>query len=168
MNISKSDPILIQITYLSQRLVIHFLLEILEHLSKQTGEDTSLPQGLVERRHAFISSDPTVQNLSRKLAQLEENLIVAQQKYAATNPELKRHNELLDAFNKRLEERREELQKTFDENIAKELGANGKDPLAEANAALEQTIIHEKVLRTKLIGENAYCYCSGYYKDKQV
>lgn len=133
------------------RLALEVKVKILE----QTENEAILPDGLVERRHAFISADPTVQTLSQKLAQLEENLIVAQQQFAATNPELKRHNELLEAFKKRLEERREELGKTFDENIAIEIGKNSGNQLAEAKAALEQTIIHEKILQAKLTEENA-------------
>jgi len=123
-------------------------------LLEKTQGDAALPDGLLERRFQFINTDPTLQALIQRIAQMEESLVLAKQTLASTNPELQRQNEILKAFQDLLEKRREELDKTFDEMMTNELAENSQGQLAKAKMQLEQAITHEEILKASLAKEN--------------
>lgn len=130
------------------------LLEIKIETLKKTKEETILPGSLFKMRYDFINSDLRVQNLTGKIIQLEQALIVAKQILAPTNPELKRKTELLQSFKDNLEHRREVLQKMFDEGIAEESTRSREDQLIEAQAKLEGLIAHREILQARLDKED--------------
>ncbi|MFC1738381.1 GumC family protein [Planctomycetota bacterium] len=78
---------------------------------------------LLEMRK-FINADPTFQILSNNVTQLEQQLIVLKQTLTPTNPELRRKEELLEELRARLEEKRDELGKTFGDLTTKEIAGN--------------------------------------------
>jgi len=134
----------------ADKLLQEIKIEILEKT-----RDQPIPAGdLLERRHMFIQSDPLVQTLTERVAELQEDFIVATQILSDKNPELKRRTELLEAFKTNLEERRKELAETFDENIAEELNRNRDEQLVNAKAKLEGLIAHKEILQDKLNKED--------------
>ncbi len=151
MMLARVSDLLQQLTKIeTQKLALQSRVQLLE----QTNEETIMPEGLIERRHAFINSDPTIQTLTGRVAQLEEKLVMTQQSLAPTNPELQQQTEMLKAFEDRLKHRREELEKTFDEMITRELAESSQGQLAKAKTEFEQTISHEKILKANLEKEN--------------
>jgi capsular exopolysaccharide synthesis family protein len=122
---------------------------------QQLGQQGISSDKLFKMRYEFINTDPTVQVISTNVTELDQGLIVAKQTLAPTNPELHRKNELLEALKVRLEERRQEVGKTFDEMMKLELAKNREDQLANVKAELEQLTNYEKRLQDMLAKESA-------------
>ncbi len=129
-------------------------LEAQQQLLGEIGQRGISPDKLLKMRYEFVNSNPTVQVLSSNITQLDQGLIVAKQILAPTNPELQRKAELLKALKARLEERRQEMGKTFDEMMSQELAKSREDQLANIKAELEQITNYEKRLQDVLAKEN--------------
>jgi capsular exopolysaccharide synthesis family protein len=121
---------------------------------QQLGQQEISPDKLFKMRYEFINTDPMVQVLASNITQLDQGLIVAKQTLAPTNPELQRKAELLEALKARLEEKRQEVGKTFDEMMSKELAKNREEQLANGKAELEQIADYEKRLQDMLAKES--------------
>ena len=130
-------------------------LETQQQLLGQTSQQEASPGALFKMRYEFINANPTFQVLSSNITQLDQGLIVAKQTLAPTNPELKRKAELLEALKTRLEEKRNELGKTFDDLITKELAKNHEGQLTNVTMELTQIVDYEKRLQDMLAKENS-------------
>ncbi len=155
----RQDMMLARVSDLRQQLTQiesrKLALQSLVQLSEQTKGQTILPEKLLERRYDFINSDPTLQMLTQRVAQLEESLVMAEQTLAPTNPEIQEQTKILEAFKERAKKQREDLEKTFDDMVAKELTENSQMQLDKAKAELEQIVVQENILRDNLAKENA-------------
>ena len=109
---------------------------------------------LVRIRQDYLNADLMLQNLTVSVAQMEQGLIVAKQTFAPTNPELKQKADLLEMLKQRLDQRRQEVNKNFDDMLTKEFASNGKDQFENAKAELKQTETYEKYLRELLAKED--------------
>ena len=132
-------------------------LEAKQQLLQETThtQEAISPDKLLKIRHEFINADTIVQALSTNISQLDQELIVAKQILASANPELKRKTELLEALKVRLAEKQQEMGKTFDDIMSRELARNHKDQLVNVTAELEQIAEYEKRLQDMLAKENA-------------
>jgi capsular exopolysaccharide synthesis family protein len=117
---------------------------------KQTQTETIAPDVVLERRTQYVNSSPMIQELTRSIVQLEQQLLAAKQTLGPGNPTLKQQEELLEASRLRLAGKQQELEKDFEAVISKEVGKANRDQLAAAQAQLEQTRAHEKHLRDVL------------------
>jgi len=126
------------------------LLEITIELLEKTKDRKTLQKALLERRHTFVQNDILIQMLTERIAELEEELISAGQILSDDNPKLKLRAELLEAFEAKLEEHREKVEKTFDENVAEELSENREAELADAKLELQGLIAQRKILQAKI------------------
>jgi succinoglycan biosynthesis transport protein ExoP len=123
---------------------------------KQSEEQAITPQELLERRTEHINTDPMVQELTRRIVQLEQDLIEAQQTLGPGNPALKQREQLLQAFRSRLEAKQQELTKGFEDMISKETDKAKRERLLSAQAELEQIRAHEKHLQEILDAEDTH------------
>ncbi len=130
------------------------LLEIKIELLKETEDEPIFQRVLLERRHTFIQNDLLVQMLTKRIAELEEELISAGQILSGENPQLKRRADLLEAFEAKLEEHREKVEKTFDESITEELSENSEAVLADAELELRGLEAQGKILQAKIAKED--------------
>jgi len=112
------------------------------------------PGEMLRMRNEYINSDPMVQELTRNIIQLDRDLIIAKQTLQAENPALKQKQELIDTFQKRLEEKRQEVGEEFDTIISKENATLSEEKLRAAKIELEQYKIHEKRLQELLNKED--------------
>jgi len=126
--------------------------ELLEQFPEQ--DQDIKPEEMLRIRNEYINSDPTVQKLSQDIIQLDRDLIIAKQTLQAGNPVLKQKQDLIDAFQPRLEEKRQEVGEDFDTIISKETANASKQKLRAAKAELEQTKAHEKRLQQLLADED--------------
>lgn len=117
---------------------------------QQTQPQTITPDVLLDRRTQYINSNPMIQELTRSIVQLEQQLLAAKQMLGPGNPTLKQQESLLEASRSRLAEKQQELEKDFETVISKEVGKANRDKLLTAQAQLEQTRVHEKYLRDVL------------------
>lgn len=135
----------------TQKIALEARVQLLE---KAREQDIN-PEKLLKLRYEFTNADLTVQALTGNIAQLEQGLVVAKQNLAPTNPELKRKAELLQALKVRLEEKRREVAKDFDDLMGAELTKSNEDQLDGARIELEQIAKYEKRLQDMLTKENA-------------
>ncbi len=130
-------------------------LEIQKQILDQTGQQNTSPGEMFKMRYEFINANPTFQFLSNNITQREQELAVAKQTMAPTNPELERKAELLEIVKVSLEEKRKELGITFDDLITKELAKDHKGQLANITIELTQITDYEKHLQDTLARENS-------------
>jgi capsular exopolysaccharide synthesis family protein len=110
---------------------------------------------LLKVYYDFVNADLMVKALTENIAQLEQSLIVAKQTLAPANPEIHRKTELLETLKQRLEQRRKEVGRSFDEMLTEESAKSDKNKLKSINAELEQTIVYEKRLQEMLDKEDS-------------
>jgi capsular exopolysaccharide synthesis family protein len=134
----------------TRRITLQAQVELLQETENQ-GVDT---EKLIKIRQDFLNADLMLQSLTANVVQMEQALMIAKQTLAPTNPELKQKADLLDMLKQRLDQRRQEVNKNFDEMIARELANNDKKQLESARAELKQTETYEKYLRELLAKED--------------
>ncbi|MGB8225464.1 MAG: hypothetical protein WCE45_01160, partial [Sedimentisphaerales bacterium] len=134
----------------TRKITLQTQVEVLKE-GKGQGAD---PENMIKIRQDFINADLMTQSLTANIAQMEQAVIVAKQVLAPTNPELKQKTDLLDMLKQRLDERRLEVNKNFDELLTKERANSGKYLLESAKAELKQTETYEKYLRELLAKED--------------
>ena len=134
----------------ARRIALEARLQLLE----STQDDAGVPQQIAERQQQYINNDATIQALTLRLAELEQELIVAQQTLTVKNPRLQQIQTLINAFRARLDERRGQLAQEFNEAVNQEQTRGVSDNLALTRAELEQTKAHEAILNRELSTEN--------------
>jgi succinoglycan biosynthesis transport protein ExoP len=130
----------------TRKIALQAQVELFQDTKNQSIE----PEKLIKIRQDFLNADVMLQNLTVNIAQMEQSLIIAKQTLAPANPELKRKADLLDMLKNRLEYRRQEVDKSFDEMLVN----NDKYQLGNAKVELKQTETYEKYLRELLAKED--------------
>jgi capsular exopolysaccharide synthesis family protein len=134
----------------AQRINLEARVQVLEQ-----GKGQGLQEEWLAKRNERANADPTVQELVRSIVRLEQDLIAARQLMKSENPLLKQKEEFVESFKKRLEERRQEMGKDFESQIAEEVNFMNRNELRNSRAQLEETAAYEKRLREKLATEDA-------------
>jgi len=124
-------------------------------LLEQTGEQTATPQEQLKMRQDYINNDPTIKALAEKVAQVEMELLLARQTSTESSPEVANKTRLLQALNKRLDELKNEVSRSFDELMAKETVKGKQQKLARLQAELHQLGEYEKQLCNLLNQEDS-------------
>jgi polysaccharide biosynthesis transport protein len=120
-----------------------------------------VPADVVRLRYEFTNSDPVVQALADRTAQIEKELVAARELMVATNPKLVNKESLLEAIKKRLDERREEVGKRFDTMIV-ESSKRGDTMRAEAlEDQLQQVTASAMRLKEMLAKEDSETIALG-------
>jgi capsular exopolysaccharide synthesis family protein len=128
---------------------------------QQSGQQGISSDKLFKMRYELINTDPSLQALASNIIQLDQGLIVAKLTLAPTNPELKRKAELLEALKARLEEKREEIGKTFDKTISRELAIQEQEEQLEVTKEMYDTVrrrIQELEMERKRPGRISVAY----------
>lgn len=133
-----------------RRIGLEAQIEFLE----QTEEQAIAPEELLKLRSEYINGDPMVQELARSIVQLERELIATEQRLQPENPALIQQQELLDAYQSRLEEKRKQVAKDFDDMASQEVDRVRKEKMVNAKTELEQAKVHEKHIREILAKED--------------
>lgn len=126
--------------------------------SLEKGRDESLVRGVQEvqsGREDYINSDALVGSLARRIADIKVDLAVAETEESAENPAVKQKVKALDALKSRLQKRKEEVGKAFDEMATKREAEALAQNLTKAKVELEQIMAHEKRLREMLAKEDS-------------
>ena len=113
------------------------------------------PDELMKMSEEYLNSDIAVQELTKQLAQLEQDAILSSQTMVPGNPMLQQKKDFVKTFQARLDEKREEVSKKFDERMSKQMDKTSADELANARLDLEQTVVYENRLREMLAKEDA-------------
>jgi succinoglycan biosynthesis transport protein ExoP len=151
MMLQRVTILLGELTKLEARKInLEAQVQLLEH----TKDQATTPEDMLEMRQEYINKDPMVNVLTENVAQLDQQLIVARQALAPSNPELKQKTELLEALKERLEERKKEAGKAFDDLMSQEVTKAGNQKLLIAQTELEQITAYQERLREVLAKED--------------
>ena len=134
----------------SERISCEARIQVLEE-----GKGLGVPVELMTKRNERINSDPTIQELSRNLVRLDQELIEAKQVMTPENPMLKQKEEFIATFKRHLEDRRKELSRDFEAMTAEEVNVAAKNELLIAKGQLQQYLGHENRLREVLAKEDS-------------
>ena len=134
----------------SRRITLETQVELLEQFPEQSIE----PKEMLRIKNEYVNSNPSVQQLTRTIMDLERELVIAQQKLSVENPTIRQTQELIDTFNIKLEEKRKEVAAEFDSMASKEATNASVLKLQAAKAELKQTIEHEQHIRKTLADED--------------
>ncbi len=121
---------------------------------QQAEQQALAPEELLRMRNDYINSDPSIQALAQRIADIEIDYVVAQVGKSAEETVLEHKAEVLDALNTHLGKRREEAGKAFDQMAAARQTEAHRRHLLVATTELEQTKAHEKHLRDVLNAED--------------
>jgi capsular exopolysaccharide synthesis family protein len=120
-------------------------------------------------RREYINADPTLSTFIASLTQLEQDLIVAKQRLAPTNPELKNKADVIETLKERIEQRKTEVSEMYDGFMAKKTAEaekekllNAKNKLANAQAELELTRALEQRFNDMLAQEDTETIDMGH------
>lgn len=136
-------------------------LEAQVQLLERTGEQAIAPEELLKMRRDYINQDTSVTALTERITQLEQEIIVAKQSLSPTNPEIQNKVQTMEALKQRLEERKQEASKDFDDLLAKETAEAGNKQLVAVRSQLDQTREYEKGLRDTLSKEDTQTITVG-------
>ncbi len=151
MRLRRVTTLLSELTNIEARRIN---LEAQVQFLEQTKEQAIAPEEMLRMRSELVNSDPMVQDLTRNIVQLEQDLIVTKQRLTPQNPVLIQQQEIFCAFQSRLEERREEIAKDFDDMASQEINKVRSDKVLNVQTELEQTKVHEKHIREVLAKED--------------
>jgi len=156
--VDRQDIILQRVTMLLSELARvqarRISLETQVQLLKQFPEQAIEPEEMLRMRNEYMNSDPTVQELTRNIIQMDRDLIIAKQTLTDGNPALKRKQELIDTLQLRLEEKRQKVAEEFDTIVSKETATLSEEKLRKAKIELEQYKAHESRLQQLLADED--------------
>jgi succinoglycan biosynthesis transport protein ExoP len=130
-------------------------------LLERTGEQAIAPEDLLKMRRDYINQDTSVTALTERITQLEQEIIVTRQTLSPANPEIQNKVQTLDALKQRLDERKQEASKDFDNLVAKEVAEAGNKQLVAVRSQLDQTREYEKRLRDTLDKEDTQTITVG-------
>jgi len=85
-------------------------------------EGERLRREMILARQEYVNSDPSLKVLQHKAAELEADLIAAQQNVLPNHPKIVQDRKLLEAIRRRLEFYRKELGQRFDADLTRRLG----------------------------------------------
>jgi capsular exopolysaccharide synthesis family protein len=112
-------------------------------------------------RREYINVDTTLSAFIANLTQLEQELIVAKQRLAPTNPELKVKADVIETLKERIEQRKTKVGEMYDGFMAKKTAEaekekllNAKNELANIEAELELTRALEQRFKDMLAQED--------------
>jgi capsular exopolysaccharide synthesis family protein len=124
-----------------------------ELLASSKNQGAGLDE-MIRLRQEYLNADMMIQTLTTNIAQMDQSLLNATQTLAPSNPELKRKADLLDLFKNRLEQRREEVNKNFEDMMSKEISNSDTTRLENTKSELKQAETYEKYLRELLAKED--------------
>ncbi|UCC98567.1 MAG: polysaccharide biosynthesis tyrosine autokinase [Phycisphaerales bacterium] len=136
-------------------------LEAQVQLLERTRQQAIAPEELLRMRREYINEDTSVTALTGRITELEQEIIVAKQTLSPANPEIQNKIGLLEALKQRMEERKQEASKDFDDLVAKETAEAGNRQLVAIRSELEQTREYEKRLIETLSKEDTQTISLG-------
>jgi len=139
--LQRSTALLTELTKLeSQRANLEVIVQVLEKTQGQALD----PNTMISQREGYINANASVQELTRSVMLLEQDIFVAKQKLAPANPAIKQREEILESFKARLAEKRKELAGTYDASIAELTERRRVEQLAAMKAQLELIKAYEQ------------------------
>jgi succinoglycan biosynthesis transport protein ExoP len=130
----------------AQRIAAEANVGLLEKVEKA---DLS-PEQAMSLRRDYVNSNPMVAELSKRVVAMEQDLIVAQQSHQQGHPALVQMQATLDAFKKRLDDKRQELELEYDSGMEGRLKEAARQRLLAAKMDLERINAHYQAMSDRV------------------
>lgn len=140
-------------------------LEIQKDLLEKHYDANDVPQDQILARKEYLNADDMIQELNGSILSMQQEMIVAKQHYSAGNPVLTEKQNLLDAFQEKLEQRTKEVEQEYEAIVdeqktdlqARRLNAVTTElkRLTEEEFQLTK-ILNERDLEKKRVGTASY------------
>ncbi len=130
----------------AQKIAAEANVDLLEKTEKL---DLSPEQAMLQRRE-YVNSNPLVSELSKRVVAMEQDLIVAQQTHQPGHPTLVQIQAVLEAFKKRLDAQRQELELEYDSGMEGRLKEAAQQRLVAAKMDLERIEAHYNALKARV------------------
>ena len=123
----------------------------MDFIEEDKPEDQAmLPNARLAARNEYVGADPLVQELTRTIVELEQELVVAEQAMAPGNPAIKNKKELLGTFKQKLAATQAEVGANFDRIVVQRTGETRDEKIAATQRAIDRIKAHEHKLRAVL------------------
>jgi hypothetical protein len=143
------------LTLISQLESTHIKLETQIQIL-ESGVDPNAEDNVnYEDFNTYLNKDLLVQELSRRIVDVQVDIITAKQENAPGNPAIEEKEALLDALEKSVKERREVLKQEYDQLVTEREERLRKQKLVASKAELEQLRAYEARLREEVIDQDA-------------
>ncbi len=129
-------------------------LETRYEIFEQRDSNSTSPDRILKLKNDYINSNPTIQVLTHNIAQLDQQLILAEQQLAPTNPELLQKQNLLKALRERYHEKEQELTGEFEVMIKEQTSQKHLQELVDIEMQIAELENYEKRLLELLQQEN--------------
>ncbi len=132
---------------------VDLLKQDLDKLKKDLKEasDVNMPPTLlVTMRQEYVNKDPMIQQLEANILDMERNLMISKRTMQPGHPTLKQQEEILVDFRAKLVNRRDDLTKEFNQNLADQREALAQQKLDRAEAELRSMRAQEAELEKTL------------------
>jgi succinoglycan biosynthesis transport protein ExoP len=130
-------------------------------LLEKTEKVELSPEQVMSQRREYVNSNPMVAELSKRVVGMEQDLIVAQQTHQQGHPLLVQMQTTLDAFKKRLETQRQELELEFDSGMEGRLKEAAQQRLLAAKMDLERINAHYQALSARVSQQDTQAQKTG-------
>jgi succinoglycan biosynthesis transport protein ExoP len=110
---------------------------------EKTEKMEMAPEQIVAARTAHVNSNPTVEELSKRIVAMEQDLIAAKQTTLPANPLYVQREAVLKAFQTNLEQRKQTLAEEFDSNLENTLKEAAQQRVIRARA--ERTQVEARI-----------------------
>lgn len=141
----------------AQRIAAEANIGLLEKVEKV---DLSPEQAMTQRRE-YVNSNPMVAELSKRVVAMEQDLIIAQQTHQQGHPGLVQMQATLEAFKKRLADKRQELEVEYDSGMEGRLKEAARQRLLAAKMDLERINAHYKALSDRVNQQDTQAKTTG-------
>ena len=135
------------------------------------GKGVVTSENMMDGRRGFVNSDLMVQALTANILRYEEQVMIGKQTMQPGNPDLQNMIKILAMLRERMEQRREQAGKEYDENIQIGQAENRQQHLAAAKMELKQVSEYEKRILKELSDQDIETIEIGYKQfgidDKQ-
>lgn len=105
------------------------------------------PHSTLAARNEYIAADPLIQELTRTIVALDQELVIAEQALAPENPAIREKKELLGTFKSKLNATRIEVGAEFDKVVVERTGETREDKIAATQRAIDRIVVHERKLK---------------------
>ncbi len=158
MEFSLQTQLMTQLIQLeAQRIAAEANVSLLE----KTEKIELSPEQVMSQRRDYVNSNPMVAELSKRVVGMEQDLMIAQQTHQQGHPLLMQLQTTLDAFNKRLDAKRQELELEFDSGMEGRLKEAARQRLVAAKMDLEKINAHYQALSARVNQQDTQAQQTG-------
>jgi type II secretory pathway component GspD/PulD (secretin)/beta-lactamase regulating signal transducer with metallopeptidase domain len=90
------------------------------------------PEQIAQMRREYVNSDPMVTEFSKRIVAMERDLVTQQALVKENRPKLEQEQAAIDNLKKKIEAKRQELEKQFDNNLTQQIRHGKRQVLLEA------------------------------------